>query len=82
MTDLIESRIKAIKEGKLPEGYKRTKAGIMPVDWDGTIQAKNSLRNIRIKSTMETWKYWQLHKNEELCQEVKLELTFSVQMKV
>ncbi len=40
MTDLIESRIKAIKEGKLPEGYKRTKAGIMPVDWDGTIQAK------------------------------------------
>lgn len=40
MTDLIESRIKAIKEGKLPEDYKRTKAGIMPVDWDGTIQAK------------------------------------------
>lgn len=40
MTDLIESRIKVIKEGKLPEGYKRTKAGIMPVDWDGTIQAK------------------------------------------
>ena len=40
MTDLIESRIKAIKEGKLPEGYKHTKAGIMPVDWDGTIQAK------------------------------------------
>lgn len=40
MTDLIESRIKTIKEGKLPEGYKRTKAGIMPVDWDGTIQAK------------------------------------------
>lgn len=40
MTDLIESRTKAIKEGKLPEGYKRTKAGIMPVDWDGTIQAK------------------------------------------
>ena len=40
MTDLIESRIKAIKEGKLPEGYKRTKAGIMPVDWDGTIQTK------------------------------------------
>lgn len=82
MTDLIESRIKAIKEGKLPEGYKRTKAGIMPVDWMVRFRPKNSLRNIRIKSTMETWKYWQLHKNEELCQEVKLELTFSVQMKV
>lgn len=82
MTDLIESRIKAIKEGKLPEGYKRTKAGIML--WIGMVRfrPKNSLRNIRIKSTMETWKYWQLHKNEELCQEVKLELTFSVQMKV
>lgn len=45
MTDLIESRIKAIKEGKLPEGYKRTKAGIMPVDWDGTIQAKKLFKN-------------------------------------
>lgn len=82
MTDLIESRIKAIKEGKLPEGYKRTKAGIMPVDWDGTIQAKKLFKKHTDKKHMETWKYWQLHKNEELCQEVKLELTFSVQMKV
>lgn len=40
MTDVIMTRIEAINNGELSEGYKRTKAGIMPEDWDGAIRAK------------------------------------------
>lgn len=34
MTSQIKQRIEQIRRGEVPEGYKRTKAGIMPNDWD------------------------------------------------
>ena len=40
MTEIIKARIEAIKKGELPEGYKKTKAGIMPEDWGGNVRAK------------------------------------------
>ncbi len=45
MTDIIKNRIKTINKGELPEGYQRTRAGIMPVDWDGTVRAKQLFRS-------------------------------------
>lgn len=45
MTDVIMTRIEAINNGELPEGYKRTKAGIMPEDWDGAIRAKQLFKS-------------------------------------
>ena len=34
MTSKIKQRIEQIRRGNVPEGYKKTKAGILPVDWD------------------------------------------------
>lgn len=34
MNPTIKARIESIRRGEVPEGYKRTKAGILPVDWD------------------------------------------------
>lgn len=45
MTGVIMTRIEAINKGELPEGYKRTKAGIMPEDWDGAIRAKQLFKS-------------------------------------
>lgn len=45
MTDIIKTRVEALKKGELPEGYKRTKAGIMPRDWDSAVRAKQLFRS-------------------------------------
>lgn len=34
MNEEIQNRIKQIRRGELPEGYKKTKAGILPQDWN------------------------------------------------
>ena len=34
MNPTIKARIEKIKNGEVPEGYKRTKAGILPLDWE------------------------------------------------
>ena len=34
MTPQIKQRIKQIRRGEVPEGYKRTKAGVIPNEWD------------------------------------------------
>lgn len=34
MNDIIKKRIADINRGKVPEGYKKTKVGIVPVEWD------------------------------------------------
>ena len=33
MTPEIKNRIDQIRQGRLPEGYKETKVGIVPADW-------------------------------------------------
>ena len=34
MTSKIKQRIEQIRYGNVPDGYKKTKAGILPADWD------------------------------------------------
>lgn len=34
MTSQAKQRIEQIKAGQVPDGYKRTKAGIVPVEWE------------------------------------------------
>ena len=43
MNPTIKARIESIRRGEVPEGYKRTKAGIMPVPWckEKNYQAKD-----------------------------------------
>lgn len=43
MNPTIKARIESIRRGEVPEGYKRTKAGIMPMSWckEKNYQAKD-----------------------------------------
>ena len=34
MTPQVKQRIEQIRRGEVPEGYKRTKAGVVPVEWE------------------------------------------------
>jgi len=34
MTSIVKQRIEQIRRGKVPEGYKRTKAGVVPMEWE------------------------------------------------
>ena len=47
----IKQRIKQIKAGQVPDGYKRTRAGIMPYDWccDREYRAKDIFKSITNK---------------------------------
>jgi type I restriction enzyme S subunit len=33
MKQEIKERVEKIRKGEVPEGYKKTKVGIIPVDW-------------------------------------------------
>lgn len=45
MTETIKKRIAQINKGEIPKGYRKTKAGIMPEEWDCKIQAKHLFKN-------------------------------------
>ena len=51
MTPEIKQRIEQIRRGKVPKGYKRTKAGIMPLDWcsEKEYKAKNIFKSVTNK---------------------------------
>ena len=34
MKQEIDERVERIRKGEIPEGYKETKVGIIPDDWD------------------------------------------------
>ena len=37
MTPQIKQRIEQIRRGEVPEGYKKTKIGIVPDEWEETM---------------------------------------------
>lgn len=45
MNQEIKQRIDLLKKGKIPNGYKKTKAGIMPTDWKIDVKAKKTFAN-------------------------------------
>lgn len=45
MDQSIKERLTLLQKGDIPQGYRKTKAGIMPIDWDDTIRAKDVFRN-------------------------------------
>ena len=45
MRDDIKKRIDAVRCGEVPEGYFRTRAGLMPVDWNTDCRAKSIFKN-------------------------------------
>lgn len=51
MKSEIKQRIEQIKAGQVPDGYKRTRAGIMPYDWccDREYRAKDIFKSITNK---------------------------------
>lgn len=53
MTPQIKQRLDQIQRGEVPEGYKRTKAGVVPIEWEETRLARylvvNSDKNISLQ---------------------------------
>ena len=51
MTLKVKERIEQIRRGEVPEGYKRTKAGIMPLDWctEKEYKAKDIFKSVTNK---------------------------------
>lgn len=51
MTPQIKERIEQIRRGEVPEGYKKTQAGLMPLDWclEREYKAKNVFRAVTNK---------------------------------
>ena len=51
MTPQVKQRIEQIRRGEVPEGYKKTKAGIMPLDWcsEKEYKAKNIFKSVTNK---------------------------------
>lgn len=45
MTPEIKQRIEQIRRGEVPEGYVKTRAGIMPLDWEVSVPAKAVFKN-------------------------------------
>ena len=45
MTEEIKARIESIQKGEVPDGYNRTRAGIMPTDWPTNFLAKNVFKS-------------------------------------
>ena len=45
MREDIKKRIEAVCQGDMPEGYLRTRAGMMPLDWQSNLSAKDIFRN-------------------------------------
>lgn len=61
MREDIRERIEMIKRGEVPEGYKRTKLGIIPDDWEvkrvkETVRIRNDLRTPISKEIRDTMK--------------------------
>ena len=50
MTPDIKQRIEQIKKGKIPNGYKSTKLGIVPEDWE-VVQLKDKFNRLSRKNT-------------------------------
>ena len=49
MTPQIKERIEQIRRGKVPEGYKKTKVGIIPAEWE-TTRFKNKFSRLMRKN--------------------------------
>lgn len=45
MREDIKRRIDAVRRGEVPEGYRRTRAGLMPLEWQGGLAAKDVFRH-------------------------------------
>jgi restriction endonuclease S subunit len=45
MTEEIKNRLEQIQAGKVPDGYIKTRAGIMPVDWNVNKKAKEVFKS-------------------------------------
>ena len=45
MREDIKKRIEAVRQGEVPDGYLRTRAGMMPLDWQSNLAAKDMFCN-------------------------------------
>ena len=45
MTQEVKQRIEQIRRGEVPEGYVKTRAGVMPLDWEVNVPAKAVFKN-------------------------------------
>lgn len=67
MTPEIEKRIKAVKAGRVPTGYKKTKVGIVPKEWNVVSFGSISFKTGRKKKKDEYFPVYSINNQKGFC---------------
>ena len=71
MTPEIEKRIKAVQAGRIPAGYKRTKVGIVPKEWDVQSFGEISFKTGRKKKKEEDYPVYSINNQKGFCSQAE-----------
>lgn len=71
MTPEIEKRIKAVQAGRVPAGYKRTKVGIVPKEWDLQSFGEISFKTGRKKKKEEDYPVYSINNQKGFCSQAE-----------
>jgi len=71
MTPEIEKRIKAVQAGRVPAGYKRTKVGIVPKEWDVQSFGEISFKTGRKKKKEEDYPVYSINNQKGFCSQAE-----------
>ena len=71
MTPEIEKRIKAVQAGRIPAGYKRTKVGIVPKEWNVQSFGEISFKTGRKKKKEEDYPVYSINNQKGFCSQAE-----------
>lgn len=71
MTPEIEKRIKAVQAGRIPAGYKKTKVGIVPKEWDVQSFGEISFKTGRKKKKEEDYPVYSINNQKGFCSQAE-----------
>ena len=71
MTPEIEKRIKAVQAGRVPAGYKKTKVGIIPKEWEVQSFGEISFKTGRKKKKGEDYPVYSINNQKGFCSQAE-----------
>lgn len=71
MTPEIEKRIKAVRAGRVPAGYKKSKVGIVPKEWDVQSFGEISFKTGRKKKKEEDYPVYSINNQKGFCSQAE-----------
>ena len=71
MTPEIEKRIKTVQAGRIPAGYKKTKVGIVPKEWDVQSFGEISFKTGRKKKKEEDYPVYSINNQKGFCSQAE-----------